>query len=84
MGARRLQYLDTQKHTPYIWAVATKEPTVANKVSLTWRADAELAKALNAAASEAGVGPSTMVRMILTKYFKNQLRNKMEKQRNKQ
>lgn len=52
---------------------------MANKVSLTWRADADLAKALNAAAAEAGVGPSTMVRMILTRYFKNQLRKKKMK-----
>lgn len=66
-----------------MWAVAIKEPTVANKVSLTWRADADLAKALNEAADEAGVGPSTLVRMILTRYFKHKLNNKQEAEKGK-
>ena len=42
---------------------------MANKITLSWRADLALAKALKKAAAEKGVGHSTMVRMIVKAWF---------------
>lgn len=45
---------------------------MANKLTLSWRADPPLVRALKKAAAKEGVGHATMVRIIVKKYLDQQ------------